>query len=282
MDHRLTSAWPKKKLADPFKPELKNLLQNFINQNEFADLQIFVNEVTLKRNIENCETTLVKLNFNPALELEKFLQKEKHKLKNADAKLLAYETILHAKFYKLNHLIVSPWHPDDGIQALIDNLRQYGACYVTEDFGLPYYHEPPHQLQEQFGKRPIFGWNKNQYHELKSGHAILIVGGKRIGNQGYVYFLDPNVNNLTNGKDAKLFKMSYERLLTSICNLKGKGKNPALAKMASVGNLNGPFAVHADIAYLQYLEDFFRAYDAFLKSDTIEEPVECSNVLRRN
>lgn len=248
-----------------YENEIK-LLNDFIKQDTFTSLQEYSKEVIDKKNIECCKETLVKLNIDPVEALENFKQASK----KTTVKLhTAYHNIIRLQFYYHHQLKMSPWHPNDGIQSLIDALRKNGACAVGGNFGGTCYSEKPHELKDQFGKRPIYGWSKNSYREDPddpSGHAIVVIGAQRVGKQGYVYYMDPNVPSLANGENAKVFKISYERFIQSIWNIYGSSNYINGTKT----NVPGPFAMHANVEQLNYLTEFYRSYREFASTEELD------------
>lgn len=125
-------------------------------------------------------------------------------------------------------------------------------------FGSYFYLKPAHKLAETFGGQEIFGWHPGEFDKVRIdspiGHVVLIIGAKHVNNKAYVYFYDPNHENT-------IFKMSYDRLLSGILNIYG------IFDLEKNKNAIGPFAYHANLPKLQYLQDFYKDLRNFIATE---------------
>ncbi len=126
--------------------------------------------------------------------------------------------------------VQSSWHPEQGIEHLIEQLKAHGPHFMGGQIGRSYYEDAPSVLPQSIEGRPILYWKVNAKRiESYRLHAVVVVGAQ-INKQGQqlVYFLDP-----LDGSDPqdittqKVYVMSYKRLKEAIVSLDGyRSKNP--------------------------------------------------------
>jgi hypothetical protein len=117
-------------------------------------------------------------------------------------------------------LEISSWNPEQPITALIKELQLHGPHLVLATLGKPIYITSPIPLKDKIEGRTIFGWTPNAARLEGSGsHTIVVVGAEVVNNRGYVYFVDPDTVS-SDRNSQEIFKVSYERLLSSINDLR--------------------------------------------------------------
>ena len=86
-------------------------------------------------------------------------------------------------------------------------------------FGRGCYSDEPY-IYDQVGHRDIFAWRKTaKRFTLAGGHAVVIVGAKKINKSEFVYFIDPMDSSDPNDKSKqKIYMITYKNLRDNISN----------------------------------------------------------------
>lgn len=161
-------------------------------------------------------------------------------LSNLAKKVSAYQGVLKFEAYKKNHLIPSEWHPQQDIHSVINIIRTKGPFVVFGKFGANYYNKKAELLQDNFGEKPVYGWQEADHIYEPGTHAIYIIGAD---SRGYVYYLNPN-----HAAD-KLFRIDLDCLKKYAHNMMAQAYN---------NYSKGPFAFHPNYQRNQFLLDQFQ------------------------
>lgn len=222
---------------------LNSLVQKFCEQEIYDDFAQYVN-ATRQKELEHIHSQLIEQinypkdqideycqsTFNVPYELvenpQKFIPAIPIHLRESILKSAASIKVglLHGIYVRISKevygLEISSWTPDQPINSLIKELQLHGPHMVFANLGKPIYTTPPIKLKDKIEKRTIFGWSPNSKRiESHGSHTIVIVGAEVVNNKGYVYFLDPSTES-SDYNSQEIFKVSYERLLSTILDLR--------------------------------------------------------------
>lgn len=117
----------------------------------------------------------------------------------------------------------SPWHPNDSITNLIQQLKNNGPHLVTGDLGKTYYETDPTLRGEILG-RPVFGWAPNAARiEGLMHHCVVIIGAQITTNgKELIFFLDPEDGSSPHDiTTQKVYVTSYQRFKSCLTALSG-------------------------------------------------------------
>jgi len=126
----------------------------------------------------------------------------------------------------------STWSPGEKIDSLIEELKKNGPLAIGGVLGKAAYAEEPFKLNQKMGDRDIYGWRPGSKRiplPQTTGHAYLLVGAKKIKEQGYVYFIDPSDPSDPNDKSKQtIYVCSYRNFLDHLIDLHGRPCSQAL------------------------------------------------------
>lgn len=230
-------------------------LNEFIQQNICNTLGDYVQFEDVSSRIKNCELLFSALGLEANEVVKKYFPGEKLDSIDLNKLLSVYHISIENEAARQYGLKPTTWNPRDGIEGLISVLKSNGPLKVAGRLGSSYYHGKPHVLDEQFGKRKIYGWKPGEYKFTSHGliHAVVIIGAKKINYKKYVYFIDPN-DPSTPGKKGKLYKISYDRLVMSIDNTIGQ---------QFINTPEGCFGYHSDIDRFGHKISFHRFFKEY-------------------
>lgn len=119
-------------------------------------------------------------------------------------------------------LEISPWHPDQPLEQLLEALRKYGPHVVFGRFGSHFYDGKPYQLNEMIAKRPVLGWRPGtpRINENDDHHAVVLVGANL--DEKRIYFIDPNDASNPDAASQKVYVLSYEKFKSFLFNLRAQ------------------------------------------------------------
>lgn len=216
------------------KPEYQEVarasLQAFCNQEIHSEFSIFAqaefNQALFKANDQLNEQLSESMQTSNLLKYKESYEKKYQKSWETSTlfeKVLYQDSlifIVQRYFYRIQ---ISPWHPEQPIECLIQEMQLHGPHLVRGHIGQLYYEEPPFQLNNCIEERPIFGWKSNaKRKEMLSYHVVVLVGAKVTDDtKGYVYFIDPLDGSDPDPKTQKVYMISYERLKSIIAPLDG-------------------------------------------------------------
>jgi len=121
----------------------------------------------------------------------------------------------------------SSWNPDQGVDGLIQQLKQKGPHMINASIGQSFYTTEPKKLSETIEGRSVYGWPPGAYHKTsekeKLSHSVVLVGAKKdVGGKSYIYFIDPNdPSEPEQPSTQKMYKVSYDRFAGAINNIVG-------------------------------------------------------------
>lgn len=249
------------------KPEevqfLVKILTDFQTQNDSDDLHYelydYLEYIFYKKSIKLHLELLQQLNANSIL--KKVFENVKEKLHApADLPIEAFDIKSQDKFYgiaaelataKAKQLQFTDWNPLDGIDGLMHCIQTHESpLRISGMFGSAYYNAQPTSagLLEGYD---VYYWKPGEYKSEvdmpEDNHSVLIIGAQKNGNNGYVYFIDPKDESIP-GVARKIYKISYERLLTSLCTPHGESKKYIgdLKEAIQTKKITGPFAMHVN------------------------------------
>lgn len=199
-------------------------LQDFLKQDLYHDFYTYANESYLQAQMAAHEQLLKKfglsieairyipMHFKQTWETMTSREKEKHE------RNLTFT--YSASAYGCRH---SPWHPDQPIASLIEQLKQLGPQLINGQIGRQFYEDPPFQLNQTIEGRSIFGWKPNSKRkEIKFFHAVVIIGAQIKDRKNLVYFIDPVDGSDPNDiSTQKIYAISYDRLRSIITDMDG-------------------------------------------------------------
>jgi hypothetical protein len=137
----------------------------------------------------------------------------------------------------------SNWDPRQGVDGLIQQLKEKGPHMINASIGQSFYTVEPKKLSQTIEGRNVYGWAPGAPRKQQENvsHCVVLVGAsKNAEGKGHVYFIDPLDPSQPNQPSTqKVYKVSFERLLGVINNIFGL----SLALSANYKN-TWPFALH--------------------------------------
>ncbi len=203
----------------------KSHLESFCKQQIHNDLSTYANDCYNQAEIPLMDQFFKTFNISD----QKIQDSIPKTMKKSWQELTTFEKNWHRRnmvfmtSIKLYDCKPSPWHPEQPLKSLVEQLKNHGPHVLTGKFGQMYYKEHPFQLDQKIEGRPLFGWKPDSKRkELLDHHLIVIVGAKIDKEKQHVYFLDPL--DSSDPKDIttqKIYVMSFDRLKLSIADLSG-------------------------------------------------------------
>ncbi|MGQ3889975.1 hypothetical protein ACQUW5_13210 [Legionella sp. CNM-1927-20] len=235
------------KSEDPFKEEEIQLLKNFLNQFEFNELSLYINNIILLKYITNARHCLEELGINSNHALQEHIKEhanfEFDNLTISDEYII-FQNLIYLEAVKQYHLKISTWNPCYKIEHLIEHLNKEGPLAVSgyfqfkEDF-------LPSLESNKIGIRPLYYLEELTIEYGDIGHAVLIIGAEINDSGEWVFYLDPNDSTGT----SKVYKIPYHYLNKVIADIYGYPFSEADQTK------NIPFAVCTDNNWIQKEEN---------------------------
>lgn len=198
----------------PLTPYIKEFIETK-NHSNFHEFLIF------KRS---CKMIEINMKFLRKIGKEKELR-ENQKWQSLDTTKKALVAEVWAQLFsaKLYGLKTSTWSPSKGILALIKELKEKGPLMVLGDIGKDYYTKPPLKMKRKIFTRNIYYWPAGSERQaFMSGHAVLLVGAKKVQDKAFVYFIDPSDPSDPRNRDKqKIYVISFTNLTSHIDSLNG-------------------------------------------------------------
>ncbi len=210
------------------RKQMSTAVSSFCAQDTHDDFLTYVQECHLKAMMEVHEPFLHACHMS-----DEFIQKMAFKLFNEPwEKLSLFYKEIHERClaflqsYLCYECEQSPWHPEQPITQLINQLQLHGPHLVMGQIGKAYYHDAPSMQPQQIEGRSIFYWKpKAPRKEDELMYHFVVIVGAEIDKRGrqLVYFLDPlDGSDPKDMSTQKIYMMSYDRLKRSISDLHGK------------------------------------------------------------
>ncbi|MEK7340149.1 MAG: hypothetical protein AABZ92_05510, partial [Verrucomicrobiota bacterium] len=119
----------------------------------------------------------------------------------------------------------SSWTPLQKIDCLMKELQTKGPLYVVGNLGRPTYVDEPFKMSQKISERDIYAWRPGATRNPDLGHAILLVGAKKVQDKAFVYFIDSvDPSDPNDRSKQKIYMISYTNLTSNICDLHGRGQ----------------------------------------------------------
>ena len=105
-----------------------------------------------------------------------------------------FNMVMRQEAVKAYDLKPVSWMPTDPFSTLFKILKESGPVQVGGSFGTTKYGEPPFKVEVLPNGIEVLGWKSTARISdvTYSQHVIVLVGAKKVGPKGYVYYLDPN------------------------------------------------------------------------------------------
>lgn len=117
----------------------------------------------------------------------------------------------------------SSWAPSQKIDCLIEELRAKGPLYVGGNLGKPTYVDEPFKMNQKISGRDIYAWHKGANRNAEIGHAVLLIGAKKVQDKAFVYFIDSADPSDPNDRaKQKIYMISFANFAANICDLHGR------------------------------------------------------------
>lgn len=235
--------------------DFKQFLEKFVNQSEYPTIKTFIKGLENKR-----VAAQKKLLNNLGIDIKAAIDKLKNLYgnnPNSNPEVTFLSIVVRdaiANAYNLKH---SAWKPDQGIKGLLDALRTEGSLSIAGRFGNYFYTKPASRLEEKsIEAYDVYGWRPGEFDQeclknsnLTMSHVITIIGAEIRQGKGFVYYVDP-MDASEPGNKRRIYKISFERLLTNINNLNNaSGTDPRITDLEKSrltvmqkGLVDGPFA----------------------------------------
>lgn len=197
-------------------------IQEFINEKKHKNMFEFLFCKRASKLIELNKTFLSQVNVTNITKNKKWKQLDaKPKITALDA----FVRDVSATLYKLKK---SSWRPVQGIDKLLDELKEKGPLVIMGDFGLSAYIDPPFKMSQKISARDIYAWHPGaeRNDSTGAGHSVVLVGAKKTHDKALVYFIDPiDPSDPLDRNKQKIYMTSFTNLTSSICSLTGKKVN---------------------------------------------------------
>ncbi|WED43326.1 hypothetical protein [Legionella cardiaca] len=193
-------------------PAIPNLLKSFLSSSESSDLTYFTLERQAKSIVAATTVASAQLQFDIKKAVSEALETDGKTAnpEELDIDTLAtyYDRALIRHIWQLQGYDTSSWHPAKGVEALIEELRNF-ICIAEIDYNLIKVGlgNPSHQFADQEDKGYLI-YNVTQAEDEDSGeetHIIRIIGA----DLEHVYFIDPNDESPSN-KPRIIHKIPYQ------------------------------------------------------------------------
>lgn len=235
------------------------LLENSSDLEGYPSLFPFIEEFVKDDNCENMHEFLLKkklngriqinLNFLRELEisvLDLFTEEISNKNGYAKIEWKTLDLITKSGFldFFTRHtcataygLKKSSWKPLDGCESLIKELKEHGPLFVGGSIGRPAYIDEPFKMSQQLSGRDIYAWKPGAKRHKNIGHAVLLIGARKIQDKAHVYFIDPTDPSDPKDKSKqKIYMISYGNLTSNIFDLHGRPKQDSPVNYAYYGS----------------------------------------------
>lgn len=258
-------------------------LLSFINQEKYNILEEFAVDIENKRQIELCEKTIKELGEAVSENFSSFYQEHIKNLKasiedkygdylkqiddfseDLENKSSAYLKIISNMLAKYYGLIESSWTPSDKIEQFMDMIRLYGP-HVVHTVPALVVNKSQSICEKKFDDWNIYtpiDSNIDTESDFNIGHAILVVGVKKEGNENFIYYMDPNDGNSIQG-ERTIYKVPYELFCAKLTNIYGVN-----FKETEVDKVNGPFAYHMPLQKYDELYNFVTTGIALINEES--------------
>lgn len=191
--------------------------KSFLEQNTHTNLYDFLYAKRLKERIKICKNFLEKTH-----DLKQIVSQKVWKTLSLEQKAMNLFLYTRRSMAKIYGLKVSTWKPVDGIDKLIQELKDKGPLAIYGNLGYPAYSAPPLKKSESMGNRDVFAWGKKPECFESDGmcHSVLLVGAKKVERQAFVYLIDPNdPSDPQNPSRQRILEMKFEHLTDNIIDL---------------------------------------------------------------
>lgn len=209
-------------------------------------IQEFIKEKTHKNILEflvfKRASRLIQINMNFLnnfnTDVHKMIGHKKWKKLDAEQQSAALETYVRDFSADLYNVKKSEWKPSLGIDELLDELKRKGPLMVLGNLGTPAYIDTPFQMARKISNRDIYAWRPGAMRsDLIAGHAILLVGARKVQNKAFVYFIDPaDPSDPFDPSKQKIYMISFANLTSNIRSLTGHKELESDAGHAYYGN----------------------------------------------
>lgn len=217
---------------------LKKTLASFTMSNEYFEHLMDIGNKILKDFDINLEKALIEnssfmSSYNQSLYQFILSPIEFYTSLDLFLKWVALYSILIQKvlapLFNLQH---SDWHPDKGIDALRDSLRQKGAHFFMGKYGTWCYNKPPKVYEAlNTSTQHVFYFDRDSYQADNAPftHGIIVDQIKNIDGKNMVFYRDPNCPS-SEGQKEKIFMLSYETFVKRLTDARGLKLNECSAE----------------------------------------------------
>ncbi len=117
----------------------------------------------------------------------------------------------------------SSWTPLQKVDSLIKELQIKGPLYVGGNLGRPTYVDEPFKMRQKISGRDIYAWRPGGSRNPELGHAVLLIGAKKVQDKAFVYFIDSiDPSDPKDRSKQKIYMMSFANFTANICDLHGR------------------------------------------------------------
>lgn len=229
------------------RPSLYPYIVAFVNQNKHENLHAFLLHTAFEKRNEINENFLLQLGVNTEYlyETQMQIEPELRDITWEKLNIVVRSSLLNvfvrngsAEAYGLKR---STWKPNKGVECLINELNINGPLFVIGHIGKAFYKEAPFVMKQTFSGRKIYAWKPGaeRISETYLAHSVLLVGAKKVNDNGYVFFIDsldpsdPNDRSL-----QKIYLISFTNLTQNIRDLRGFSMVKSTFGYAYHGNFN--------------------------------------------
>lgn len=134
-----------------------------------------------------------------------------------------YSILLQKILLPLFTLQQAGWHPDKGIGALKESIKNNGAHFFMGKYGTWCHKQKPKEFTaECTADRQVLYFPKNSFTAGSSEftHGIIVDQIKKIAGKDVVFYRDPNFPSAPGHKE-KIFMLSYENFVNRLTDLRG-------------------------------------------------------------
>lgn len=194
-------------------------IQEFIKEKKHDNMYDFLIYKRASKIIE------LNMNFlsNFKTDIHKMTEHERWNELDIEQKATALDAYVRDFSADLYNLKKSSWKPIQGIDKLIQELKEKGPLMILGDFGPSSYIDEPFKMNKKISGRDIYAWRpESNRNESVAGHSVLLVGAKKIQNKAFAYFIDSCDPSDPNDKSKqKIYMISFRNLTSNICSLTG-------------------------------------------------------------
>ncbi len=235
------------------RPSLYPFILEFVCQNKHSNLYEFLLHYSYEKRNQINENFLKQFGLEPEKLYDSQIKATSEEHRNVswtDCNIIHKAAFLNSFVRNASAfaygLHKSPWSPHLGAENLIDELKKNGPLFVMGYFGKEYYKDKNDLfvMKQKYSGRDIYAWKPGAKRVESNylGHAVLLVGAKKVDDKAFVFFIDSqDTSNPKDKSQQKIFLISFSNLtenINDLSSIRGAAKGDSPFGYAYHGNFN--------------------------------------------